>query len=232
MHDKTTELKFCSNCGAQIDINVEICSECGMEIENPEFQKQSDLPKEILDQLYSGEDVRFCIKKRYGLEVKPKFLIISDRRVIFLDQKILGRYDLKDIPYQKLEDVHFEEGIVASKFQLKGKDGDSITINWLDKTECKEAIVTIRDAINAIAIEPISLQKKKKLVGERWTLHKPKELITRSIPATRVAETTKHQSEPKDDPIEKIKKLKELKDMDLISEEEFEEKRRKLLEEI
>jgi TPP-dependent pyruvate/acetoin dehydrogenase alpha subunit len=36
----------------------------------------------------------------------------------------------------------------------------------------------------------------------------------------------------KEDPMEKLKKLKELLDMGVISQEEYEEKRKKLLEEI
>lgn len=142
----------------------------------------SELPAEILDNLYSGENALFCIKKQVPVELKPKYLIITDHRVLFLDQKILGRYDLSDIPYSKLERVFFEEGILASEFKLKDEDNHIISINWLQKGECRDAIITIRDAINAIAIEPVSIKRKKNLMSEKWILTKPKENITRSMP--------------------------------------------------
>jgi len=190
-----------------------------------------DLPKDVIDNLYSGENVLYCVKKQFGLEMKPSFLIISDRRVIYYDQKILGRYDLTDIPYPKLECVYFEEGLVASQFALKDEDSHIISLNWIKKDECKDVIIAIRDAINEIAIEPVSIQKKKKVVGESWYLKKPKEMITRTMPMTRVVEHTV-AAPVKDDPIEKLNKLQELKEMGLLSDEEFEEKRKALISEI
>ena len=85
-----------------------------------------DLPKEVIEHLYPGENVFFCIKKILPVELKPRFLAITDRRVIYLDQKILGRYVLKDIPYSKIELVLLEEGLVASKFGIKDEEVSEI----------------------------------------------------------------------------------------------------------
>ncbi len=89
-------------------------------------------------------------------------------------------------------------------------------------------ITSIRDALNAIAVEQVSIQKKKKLIGEEWLLKKPREMTMRSLPMTQVVE--KKVKEEKEDPMEKLKKLKELHDMGVISDEEFEEKKKKLME--
>lgn len=189
-----------------------------------------DIPKDVTDNLYSGENVIYCIKKKIALELKPRYLVITDRRVIYYDQKIAGRYDLHDIPYSKLERVYFNEGIIASEFALKDEENHQILLTWLDKTECKDAIITIRDAINSIAVEPVSIQKKKTLTGEKWLLKKPREIVTRTMPMTQVTEHT--QAAPnKDDPVNKLKKLKELHEMGLLSNEEYEEKRKQVIAE-
>ena len=162
--------------------------------------------------------------------MKPKFLAVTDRRVIFLDQKILGRYSLNDIPYSKLELVLFEEGLMASTFNLKDEDGHSIQVSWLDKKECQDAIITIRDALNAIAIEPVSIQKKKELVGGRWILRKPREIVTRSMPMTMVTETRQSNTPHEEDPIEKLKRLKGLYDTGILSDAEYQEKKQQLMD--
>ena len=73
-----------------------------------------DAPKEITENLYPEERVLFCIKKKIKLELKPKYLAVTDRRIIYLDQKILGRYDLEDIPYEKMRGVYFRQGAIGS----------------------------------------------------------------------------------------------------------------------
>ena len=187
-----------------------------------------EVPNEITENLYPGERVLSCIKKKIKLELKPKYLAVTDRRVMYLDQKILGRYDLKDIPYEKMEEVYFKQGAVGSEFQLKNEGGELIKLSWLDREECQGAIVAIRDAINAISVEQVSINKKKRLFGrEEWSLKKPKETVMRTLPMTKVVETSKPST--REDPMEKLKKLKELYDMGVISEEEYQEKRGKLM---
>lgn len=193
-------------------------------------KKLIDIPKEIVEHLYSQENVYFCIKKMIAIELKPKFLVVTDRRVIYLDQKILGRYDLHDVPYSKLELVVFDEGLVTSAFDLKDEDGHHIQISWLDKKECEDAIITIRDALNAIAVEPVSIQKKKQLVGGKWILRKPKEIVTRSMPMAMVTETQRSSAPQAEDPIEKLKRLKDLYDAGILSEAEYQEKKQRLME--
>ncbi|WP_297062244.1 PH domain-containing protein [Thermococcus sp.] len=187
--------------------------------ENPE------LPKSVLRHLEPGEEVLFSIKKKISVE-KPKWLLITDRRIIYLDEKLLGRYDLKAIPYQKLEQVTVKLGLVSSEFIIEGEEDVTLRLGWMNKEEARRAINAIKDALNAIAVEPVSIGVNKGLTSETWTLRKPKEFITRTVPVQRA------EAPPKEDPVEKLKKLKELYDLGIISQEEYEEKRRKLLEEI
>lgn len=189
----------------------------------------AEIPKEITENLYPGEKVLYSVKKKLYTEMKPKFLVVTDRRVIYLDQKILGRYDLVDVPYEKLEFVHFKKGKIGAKFTIRSEEGTELTLTWMERGEAEKAMEAIRDALNAIAVEPVSIQKKKGLLGVELTLSKPKEVVTRALPMTQVVERAPLQ---KEDPIEKLKKLKELYEAGVISKEEFEEKKRKLLDQI
>jgi len=190
-------------------------------------QENPKLPKSVVRHIEPDEKVLFAIKKKVSLE-KPKWLLVTDRRIIYLDEKVLGRYDLKAIPYQKLEKVTVKLGIMSSEFVIEGEENITLKLGWMNKEEARKAINAIKDALNAIAIEPVSIGVSKGLTSETWVLNKPKEFVTRTMPAYQATP----QAPAKEDPLEKLKKLKELYDMGVISQEEYEEKRKKLLEEV
>ncbi|NJD98444.1 hypothetical protein E3E26_01335 [Thermococcus sp. LS1] len=190
---------------------------------------EKELPKAVLRHLEPGEEVLFSIRKKISLE-KPKWLLVTDRRIIYLDEKILGRYEMKAIPYQKLEQITVKLGVMSSEFIIQGEENITLRLGWMNKEEARKAINAIKDALNAIAVEPVSIDVKKGLTSETWTLKKPKEFITRTVPAGAIVQHSPAKKE--EDPLEKLKKLKELYDMGVITQEEYEEKRKKLLEQI
>ncbi|ASJ06036.1 PH domain-containing protein [Thermococcus pacificus] len=192
-------------------------------------EENPKLPKSVLRHLEPNEDVLFSIRKKISME-KPKWLLVTNRRIIYLDEKVLGRYDLKALPYQKLEQVTVKLGIMSSEFIIEGEENITLKLGWMNKEEARKAINAIKDALNAIAVEPVSIEVNKKLTSETWVLKKPKEFITRTMPAYQPAQPV--VKEEKEDPMEQLKKLKELYDMGVISQEEYEEKRKRLLEQI
>ncbi len=190
----------------------------------------TNLPKAVVRHLEPDEKVLFTVKKKVSLE-KPKWLVITDRRIIYIDEKILGRYDMKAIPYQKLEEVTVELGVISSEFLIKGEENIRLKLGWMNKEQARNTINAIKDALNAIAVEPVTIEVKKGLTHETWGLKKPKEFVSRVVSA---GATVQHPPalENEEDPLEKLKKLKELYDMGVITAEEYEEKRKKLLEQI
>ncbi|NPA47165.1 MAG: hypothetical protein GXO14_00800 [Thermococci archaeon] len=192
---------------------------------------RSSFPKALLRHLEPNERVLFSIKRRASLE-KPKWLIVTDRRVIYFDEKVLGRYEMKAIPYQKLEQVTVRVGIMSSEFVIEGEESITLKLGWMKKEQAKEAIEAIKDALNAIAVEPVTIDVNKGLTNETWVLKKPKELVSRTMYVGQNPQTSAPQAQAEEDPIEKLKKLKELLDAGIITEEEYEEKREKLLKQI
>jgi len=187
-----------------------------------------ELPESVNKVLEPGERVIHSVKKKISLE-KPKWVIVTDRRIIYLDEKILGRYDISAVPYQKLEEVRIRLGLLSSEFIIVNEEGKNLNLSWMDKEEAKKTINAIKDALNAIAIEPVTVEVRKGLTHETWILRKPKELVSRVVAG---GKPQGGPSVPKEDPLEKLKKLKELYDMGAITPEEYEEKRKKFLNEI
>ncbi len=184
------------------------------------------LPKALSRHIEPDESVLFSIKKKASLE-KPKWLIVTDRRVIYFDEKVLGRYEMRAIPYQKLEQVTVKLGVMSSEFVIDGEENITLKLGWMKKEEAKKAIGAIKDALNSIAVEPVTIDVNKGLTSETWTLKKPKELVSRTMYVDR-----RRPKDVEEDPIEKLRKLKELLDAGIITEEEYKEKREKLLRQI
>ena len=182
------------------------------------------LPRTADKVLEPEENVLYTVRKKVSLE-KPKWLLVTDRRIIYLDEKILGRYDVEAIPYQKLERITVKLGVMSSEFTVKAEDEFRLKLGWMNKEEARKTINAIKDALNAIAVEPVGVEVKKGLTSEEWVLKKPKEFVTRTAPVP-VGKTR----EEKEYPMESLKKLKELYDMGVINQKEYEEKRTKLLE--
>jgi hypothetical protein len=185
-----------------------------------------NLPKGLIENLEPNEKVLYAVKKRIGLEL-PKWLVVTDRRIIAFDEKILGRYEFKAIPYEKLEKVSYHGGAIGAEFTIEVEGGEKIRLTWLDKEEGRKAINAIYEAVKAIAIEPPTIEKKKGVIGEDIAVTKPKEVVMRSKQIVTSIPTT-----GKSDVAELLKQLKELRDRGVITEEEYKEKVRKLLEKI
>jgi hypothetical protein len=188
-----------------------------------------EIPEAVTENLASGEEVLHCIRasRALSMDVTPKTLAVTDRRVMVVDHKLLGRYELQDIPYSKLETVRFEQGVAGSKFTLIPEDGEAIEVAWLSREGAQRAIETIRDALDAIAVEPVSIQRKKKMLGmEKWVLQKPEEFVSRR------AEAGQARRKPESDPLERVRNLKELLDAGAISQEEYEAKKAELLDQV
>ncbi len=184
------------------------------------------LPKGLANSLEQGEEVLYMVKKKFALE-KPKWLVVTDRRIIFFDEKVLGRYELKAVPYEKLEKIVYHGGMIGSQFYIVLENGEKLEMSWMDKEESKKAITAVYEALREVSVEPPSLDKKKNLTSEDWVLHKPKEFITRSARSIPSQASTASGSG-----IELLRKLKELKDAGVISEEEYEQKKQALLDKL
>ncbi len=188
---------------------------------------KGSLPKKLLENIEPGEEILYYTKKMPSLE-KPKWLVVTGRRLIYFDEKILGRYDMISIPYEKVEKIYFVKGIASTDFIITMEEGKEIRLGWMKKNEGVKVMEAIKEAISRIAIEPPTIERKKSLTKEEFTLIKPKETIVRGSPTTRVVEPVSS----KEDPYEELIKLKRLRDEGIISEEEYNSLREKILKKL
>lgn len=63
--------------------------------------------------------------------------------------------------------------MVGSVFVIKKEDDKELKLSWMEKEETEKAIATIRDVLNAIAIESVSIKRIKGLKGYGLTISRP-----------------------------------------------------------
>lgn len=187
--------------------------------------RDTELPRKLLENLEPGETVIGYVKQRGLALEKPKWLVVTDRRLIVFDEKLLGRYELVSVPYERLRRVYFRKGIVASEFTIELEDGTKVDLPWMSKEQAEEALRLIKRALEAVAVEPPTIVRKKHLTSEEVVLDKPKELVARGV-------TRPEQPRRALDPLEELERLKKLLDEGAITLEEYQMLKERILRQL
>jgi len=167
-----------------------------------------ELPEQLLENLYDNEEIKRVLKTMSLLNV-PEYTCLTNRRVIYYNQKVLGRYEIADIPYSRLALMSAERGrLLFSSLYLEGEDGAMIGLKRVPKEEIEDFVVALELAINNVAVEPIRIKRKKGLMGKMsWEFKKTAEMLFKS----RAPETNVLQSRSQIDDNDVADPLKELK---------------------
>lgn len=179
-----------------------------------------ELPSGVRENLSPGEEV-ISYLKTFEIVERPNYVILTNIRLVYFDEKRLGRYDFVSMPFQKILHMKAERGVFLwGDISFKSEDGAILFLEKVDRDDMIEFIEALRTAYNQIAVEPISIKHTKSLVGqEEWEFNKPEEMIFRQQPAP--------QTISSDDALSQLKKRFINGE---ISEEEYRSKLRVLQE--
>ena len=144
-----------------------------------------DLPKGILDTIAESERIHRVLKTR-SIVNKPEYTILTDRRILYFDEKFLGRYDLADVPFSKLVEVKAERGRVRFGSIEFGSEElkKPIKLKKVPRGDIEPFIEALEIALNNVAVAPISIKRSKGLIGKmEWEFKKTPEMLFKSRPA-------------------------------------------------
>ncbi len=169
----------------------------------------SKLPKGIQEILVANERIHKVLKT-VSIINKSEYTVLTDRRILYFNEKILNRYDLEDIPYSKLMEMKAERGRVRfGSIEFKSEEMKKpIKISKVPKKDIEPFIAALEIAMNNVAVEPISIKRSKGLIGKmRWEFKKTPETLFKSRPAE--ADSLERRpfskGEPEADPLRKLK---------------------------
>ncbi len=191
-----------------------------MSDKSPSKSLIDELPGAVKENLSSGEEVIRYLKTFEVVE-RPDYIILTNLRVAYFDERHLGRYVFKSIPFEKLLQIRAGRGAVLwGEISFESEDGTVILLERVARRDIEGFIDALETAYNSIAVEPISIKHEKDLLGKAtWEFNKPAEMIVR--------QRSSDQPKPSEDPLDQLK-MRFIRGE--ISEEEYKAKLRVLQE--
>lgn len=190
-----------------------------MSKKSPSKSAIDELPDGVKKNISPGEEV-ITVLKSFVIAERTNYIILTNLRLIYFDEKFLGRYTFKSLPFQKLLQVKAHKGaVVWGEVSFKMEDGALYVLERVSRNDMANFIEALEIAYNNIAVEPVSIKRDANLLGiTDWEFNKPEEVIFRQQPSTQ---------QLVDDPLNQLK-MRFIKGE--ISEEEYKTKLRVLQE--
>ncbi len=180
----------------------------------------SKMPDGVKKNLAAGEEI-ISFLKSFVVAERTNYIILTNNRLIYFDEKFLGRYVFKSLPFQKLLQIKAHKGaVVWGEVTFKMEDKSTYTVERVNRNDLSRFIEALEIAYNNIAVEPVAMKRQGDLLGiTDWEFNKPEEVVFR--------QQSSNQQRPIDDPLAQLK-LRFVKGE--ISEEEYKAKLRVLQE--
>ena len=143
------------------------------------------LPDGLKKNLNAGEEIINYLTS-FVVAEKTNFVVLTNQRLIYFDEKHLGRFDFKSLPLQKVLQVSAHRGaVVWGNVSVKMEDGTVYTVERVNRKDLVHFIDGLEIVYNSIAVEPISIKHKGDLLGMAdWEFNKPAEMVFREKPST------------------------------------------------
>ncbi len=188
--------------------------------EQDEEMVQKVLSK-VSDILTKNEEVRYiAVQKRpLGLNFAPESIVLTNKRFIRYKPKLLGGADFQDHIWRDLGDAKMSETLTGATLSLSTVKGTRLRVDYLPKAQARklyrfaqEMEEEMRDARRVRQLE----EARAAAGGITMQTATPPQP---SVPAT----------QPEDDPVARLKKLKAMLDAGLIEQDEFNAKKTEIL---
>ena len=153
------------------------------------------------------------------VSLSPEAVILTNRRFIVYRRTLTRKVKFEDHLWRHLEDARLDEGRMRATLTLQTIKGQKLTIEHLPKEQARKLYAYAQEMEEKSHEERRQRELEDKRAGAGGVVvHTSPESAqpTSSAPAT-------------EDPVEKLKKLKDMLEADLITAEEFEAKKADIL---
>ena len=164
----------------------------------PEKNLADSLPEGVKKNLSLNEQI-ISYLRTFVIAERTNYIILTNLRLIYFDEKHLGRYTFKSLPFQKLLQVKAHKGaVVWGEVTFKMEDGSTYVLERVPRNELARFIEKLEIAYNSIAVEPVSMKREGDLLGMTdWEFNKPAEIVFRQKPS--------FESQAVGDPLDQLK---------------------------
>ena len=182
--------------------------------ENQDPKAVEKLMGKITGLLTADEEVQYiAVQKKPVLNTSPDCVALTNKRVIFCRPKNFGlSMEFKDHQWKDVVDIHMKENMLGADFSIKTAKGNDM-MDYLPKDQARK----LYQFGQAKEEEARDYRRQRDLEDKRAAAGGG---IVVNAAAAPVAAAT-----AADDPMEKLKKLKMMRENDLITQDEYAERR-------
>lgn len=173
----------------------------------------------VSELLTSNEEVQYiAVQKKPALNLSPDCIALTNKRIIFCRPKTFGlSMQFQDFLWKEVEDCHISEGVMGSSFSIKTVKKRIIRMEYLPKQQSR---LLYRFA-----------QEKEEEMSE-YRRQRELENSRAAAGGGIIVNTSNDPKDREEGPMASLKKLKSLLESDLITEEEFQNKRNEIIQKL
>ncbi len=186
------------------------------------------------DLLTSGEEILYlAVQKKPAVNLLPDCIAITNKRIFYCEPGNLGlTMNFKDISWKNIKEVSFKEGLLGAKFICVPTSGENIVTEFIPKVQARKLHQAANEQLEQYK-EMLRQQKLEENRASATSFSMPASQNIIDIPveeAIVIPETTSSTPETEDETTLKLRKLKTLYDKQLITLEEYENKKAAILD--
>ncbi len=187
----------------------------------------------LQDMLDPGELVTYiAVQKKPAVTLLPDSIVLTNKRIFLCEPVNLGlSTNFEIFPWSALKTITFKEEFFGSKFTVVPIDDENLTVDYIPKVQARKLYQLAKEAMEKQQSE--QKPPERAIATDSKGDHDAREYQSFRIepeeePVLKEAEQTLEE----DELTQKLKKLKTLFDKQLISKEEYENKKIELLSQL
>lgn len=187
--------------------------------ESQDPQAVEKIVQRISGLLTKGEEIQYiAVQKMPLFNYSPGSVALTNKRIIFCRPTTFGlSMDFEDILWKEVLDAHIREEMLGAVFTVKKTDQDLLTMEYLPKAQARLLYRYSQEKEEEMA----EFRRQRELEDSRARAGGGVFVNTNG--------EKKEKTVAQNDPVATLKKLKELLEADLISQEEFDTKKLEIL---
>lgn len=198
----------------------------------------------IRDMLTANESISYiALQKKPAVTLLPDSIAVSNKRIFLGEFTKLGfATNFEIFAWQDIKDIAFKEEIFGSKVTVIPFTGENLTIDYIPKVQARKLYQLIKDALEKVKEEK-SKEKETIIIEHKPVIQQvsptqenpvvpPMSSATKTEPSSSPENKTSVPSTEDDEVTQKLKKLKNLFDKQLISQAEYESKKTEILKDL
>lgn len=166
--------------------------------------------------LTSGEEILYIAVQKPLMSLSPDSAVLTNKRFIVYRPTLLGGANFQDYIWRDLHDAHLSEGMIKSTFTLQTAKGLLLSVGDLPKAQARKLYSFAQEMEERVREERRTRDMEEKRAAAGGIVLQGG-LPTAPAPA------------PQEDPMQKLKKLKDMSDAGLITAQEYETKKADIL---